>query len=171
MPTQQSDTGATDNLTHCSQHISSLLARSSASQPLADPSSGLSHFHGPIHFSASPPAKGACSPPSANTGQDQEEELSFPYSCPQELGPARASPFSLKRLNCLGRLGAPLSTGRAAWAGPGWAIIPHYLTPLLLKRSSDCSPPSALPCPLLSFTLNYLTHYPTACRGRTTTGA
>lgn len=56
--------------------------------------------------------------------------------------------------------GAPLGTGRAAWAGPGWAIILHYLTPLLLKRASDCSPPSALPCLLLSFTLNYLTHYP-----------
>lgn len=117
------------------------------------------------------PSQSAYSPPSSNSGQDQGEELSFPYSCPLEPGPAQAPPLSLKRLNCLGRLGGT-SLHRLGCLGRAWlAIILHYLTPLLLKRTSDCSPPSALPCLLLSFTLNYLTHYPTACRGRTTTGA
>lgn len=42
----------------------------------------------------------------------------------------------MKGLNCLGVLGA-------AWAGPGEAIILHYLTPLPLKRACDCP---SLPC-------------------------
>lgn len=98
----------------------SLPTHSSVLRPHVEPSLCPSHFCGPIHFfSASPLAKGACSPPSANAGQGQGEELSFPYSCPQELGPARAPLFSLKRLNCLGRLGGT-SQHRPGCLGRAW---------------------------------------------------
>ena len=125
-PSSESDSGATNNLTYCSQYISSLPTHSSVSQPHVAPSSRFIYFPGPSHFFlASTPAKGTGSAPSANTGQIQGEALSFPYSCPQEPGPAQAPPFPLKKLNCLGCLGGT-SRHRPGCLGRAW--LSYYPT-------------------------------------------
>lgn len=127
-----------------------LLSVSFSLQPHRDPlpQSSRTYFSGPISFfRVSPPAKGIC--PNLQPVQARTKDGSYHFhTAVPGIWACGAPPFSLKRLNCLGVLGT-------AWAGPGAAIILHYLTPLPLKRAWDC--PSLPCCSLLHLITSLIT--------------
>lgn len=123
----------------------------SASNPTGTPplcQSSHTYCSGSISFfRVSPPAKGICPNLQPVPARTKDGSYHFHTAVPG-IWACGAPPFSLKRLNCLGVLGT-------AWAGPGAAIILHYLTPLPLKRAWDC--PSLPCCSLLHLITSLLT--------------